>query len=61
MGCDGGTIPTRGEMVRTKKKPEQVLERKKMVFSHFSPVDMIYQHGNMMVKGKKARLTYINP
>lgn len=24
MGCDGGTIPTRGELVRTKKKPEQV-------------------------------------
>lgn len=24
MGCDGGTIPTRGELVRTKKKPEQI-------------------------------------
>jgi hypothetical protein len=24
MGCDGGTIPTRDELVRTKKKPEQV-------------------------------------
>jgi len=23
MGCDGGTIPTRDELVRTKKKPEQ--------------------------------------
>lgn len=23
MGCDGGTIPTRSEQVRTKKKPEQ--------------------------------------
>jgi hypothetical protein len=24
MGCDGGTIPTRGELVKTKKKPEQI-------------------------------------
>jgi len=24
MGCDGGTIPTRGELVKTKKKPEQM-------------------------------------
>ena len=24
MGCDGGTIPTRDELVRLKKKPEQV-------------------------------------
>ena len=24
MGCDGGTIPTRDELVRVKKKPEQV-------------------------------------
>ena len=25
MGCDGGTIPTRGELVSLKKKPEKVL------------------------------------
>lgn len=24
MGCDGGTIPKRDELVRVKKKPEQV-------------------------------------
>jgi hypothetical protein len=24
MGCDGGTIPKRDELVKTKKKPEQV-------------------------------------
>lgn len=24
MGCDGGTIPRRDELVRMKKKPEQV-------------------------------------
>jgi len=24
MGCDGGTIPTRDELVKTKKKPEQI-------------------------------------
>lgn len=24
MGCDGGTIPRRDELVRIKKKPEQV-------------------------------------
>ena len=23
MGCDGGTIPTRDELVKLKKKPEQ--------------------------------------
>ena len=26
MGCDGGTIPTRDELVKTKKKPEQVIK-----------------------------------
>ena len=25
MGCDGGTIPTRDELVKTKKRPEQVM------------------------------------
>ena len=30
MGCDGGTIPKRDELVKTKKKPEQV-----SVFSYF--------------------------
>jgi len=24
MGCDGGTIPTRDELVRRRKRPEQV-------------------------------------
>jgi len=24
MGCDGGTIPRRDELVRVKQKPEQV-------------------------------------
>lgn len=24
MGCDGGTIPRRDELVRVKKRPEQV-------------------------------------
>lgn len=31
MGCDGGTIPTRGELVRTKKKPEQVSKEADLV------------------------------
>lgn len=26
MGCDGGTIPKRDELVRVKQKPEQVCE-----------------------------------
>lgn len=26
MGCDGGTIPKRDELVKTRKKPEQVLK-----------------------------------
>lgn len=25
MGCDGGTIPRRDELVKVRKKPEQVL------------------------------------
>lgn len=29
MGCDGGTIPRRDELVRVKKKPEQVRKRNK--------------------------------
>ncbi len=28
MGCDGGTIPRRDELVRVKKKPEQVWKKK---------------------------------
>ena len=31
IGCDGGTIPTRDELVRTKKKPEQV---KRLIFHY---------------------------
>lgn len=27
MGCDGGTIPRRDELVRVKKKPEQVKKK----------------------------------
>lgn len=27
MGCDGGTIPRRDELVKLKKKPEQVKSR----------------------------------
>lgn len=29
MGCDGGTIPKRDELVRLKKKPEQVRKLQK--------------------------------
>lgn len=25
MGCDGGTIPKRDELVKTKKRPEKVI------------------------------------
>ena len=32
MGADGGTIPTRIELVKTKKKPEEVI----LQFSSFS-------------------------
>ena len=27
MGCDGGTIPKRDELVKTKKKPEKVKKK----------------------------------
>lgn len=37
MGCDGGTIPRRDELVRLKKKPEQVNNWSKACFaSHLS-------------------------
>lgn len=32
MGCDGGTIPRRDELVRLKKKPEQVKNLLKNIF-----------------------------
>lgn len=32
MGCDGGTIPRRDELVRVKKKPEQVKYKTILVF-----------------------------
>lgn len=32
MGCDGGTIPKRDELVKTKKKPEQVKCFKNSIF-----------------------------
>lgn len=31
MGCDGGTIPRRDELVRLKKKPEQVSIKKAFI------------------------------
>ena len=31
MGCDGGTIPKRDELVRTKKKKEQVINLSRLV------------------------------
>ena len=33
MGCDGGTIPTRDELVKTAKRPEQVNQAKKIFFN----------------------------
>lgn len=35
MGCDGGTIPRRDELVRVKKKPEQV---KKQTFPNAATI-----------------------
>lgn len=35
MGCDGGTIPRRDELVRVKKKPEQVIFYLDYVFRYF--------------------------
>lgn len=32
MGCDGGTIPRRDELVRMKKKPEQVRFENRITF-----------------------------
>lgn len=40
MGCDGGTIPKRDELVRMKKKPEQVDE----LFYFFFLPDSITVH-----------------
>lgn len=35
MGCDGGTIPRRDELVRLKKKPEQVSVGNKIILKTF--------------------------
>ncbi len=36
MGCDGGTIPKRDELVKTKKKPEQVKDQiNKIIYTKF--------------------------
>lgn len=35
MGCDGGTIPKRDELVKVKKKPEQVSTRFPVDYAHF--------------------------
>jgi hypothetical protein len=40
MGCDGGTIPKRDELVRKKKKPEQV-----------SVVDLLVCHFRVVIGG----------
>lgn len=34
MGCDGGTIPRRDELVRLKKKPEQVCLKKYILINN---------------------------
>lgn len=34
MGCDGGTIPRRDELVRVKQKPEQVRNPNRNPFTH---------------------------
>lgn len=35
MGCDGGTIPRRDELVRMKKKPEQVCKHVHYTYDSF--------------------------
>jgi hypothetical protein len=42
MGCDGGTIPKRDELVRKKKKPEQVsASYKTFIFNKYHPVVLL--------------------
>lgn len=44
MGCDGGTIPRRDELVRVKKKPEQVIFLFRLcIFILFINVDLSIQ------------------
>ena len=50
MGCDGGTIPTRDELVRTKKKPEQVIDCK-----YFSYVPKFTQISLVFVERQRFR------
>ena len=40
MGCDGGTIPRRDELVRIKKKPEQVFYN--LLFSYASKLTVSF-------------------
>lgn len=45
MGCDGGTIPRRDELVRVKKKPEQVIFYLDYVFLY-----IIYKYWSFYTK-----------
>ena len=61
MGCDGGTIPTRGELVSTKKKPEKVRTEFLRYIRYICY--LIYLNGHSkpsrMAIGYKARLIQI--
>lgn len=39
MGCDGGTIPTRDELVKTKKRPEQVNSNNIEIIKEYSLIN----------------------
>lgn len=42
MGCDGGTIPRRDELVRVKKKPEQVRKSMQLISEKFLTFFYLY-------------------
>lgn len=44
MGCDGGTIPRRDELVRLKKKPEQVYQEILIFFPTISELNLYYTY-----------------
>lgn len=56
MGCDGGTIPKRDELVRTKKKPEEV-----NIYNYFSINAVLNNLVSRIVCSNILLINYIIP
>lgn len=60
MGCDGGTIPKRDELVRTKKKPEQVCTslHQKLFLAYVYVTSLIVYNNKLINKSMIIHMGY---